>query len=422
MCPGFLYVAKPTKQTKKGLAARAIALAKRVREKGKNIAKNKGLRRFVDATLTDSNLMAMVPRGNAIGAAYSKIKQARKGGGSKASPCLKKWFDCVTKPFSQNAQGACIPSGANMDSNRYFGYLRGDCYIGTKGIGFIALSPSPFNDAFQVFVTNSEFATNTASICFGNALAAGVTGLKIPNMRFSASSVVASQSTQIDMPLQARIVGGGVKVYYTGTELNKSGLMSMYTNPGHNCALYTPSIAANAGTQSSSTLGAFQETAIVPVSREPYEYPIFPQLDQELDYYKFQGGSVGQPTAYTHFVYPWSSGQQAQNTVPNVLSAGVVNDTGGNVVVGSCTTLLFFSGIEGQTIHFEIGLHCEAIGDLTEGMRAPADSDPMGVDALMAAMSRFHIERNSFPHMSSADVLKKQYAAVTGMRDMKVTL
>jgi len=55
-------------------------------------------------------------------------------------------------------------------------------------------------------------------------------------------------------------------------------------------------------------------------------------------------------------------------------------------------------------------------------MRSPADSDPMGVDAMMAAMSRLHIERNSYPHMSTADVLKKQYSMVTSMRDMKVSL
>jgi len=377
---------------------------------------------MVDATLTDPNLMALIPRGAAIGAAYSRVKDIQRASGNKASPCLKKWFDCVTKPFSQNAQGACIPSGANMDSNRYFGYVRGDCYIGTKGVGFIAMAPSPYNDVYQVFVTDSTFGgTNSNIVQAGNLLAAGLVQLKITNLRFSAYSVLNVQANQIDMPLQARIVGGGVKVYYTGTELERSGLMSMYTNPGHNCAIYAPALGTP-GSQNASTLGSYQETAIVPVSREPYEYPIFPQVDQELDYFKFQGGLVGQPSAQTHFAYPWSSGQQAQNAVPQVLNSGVVNDAGTAIIAGSCTTLLFFSGQPGQTIHFEIGLHCEAIGDLTEGMRSPADSDPMGVDALMAAMSRLHIERNSFPHMSTAEVLKKQYSKVTGMRDTKVPL
>jgi len=377
----------------------------------------------VDSTLTDANIMALIPRGNAIGAAYSKVKEARRSGGSKASPCLKKWFDCVTKPFSQNAQGACIPAGANMDSNRYFGYIRGDCYIGTKNVGFIALAPSPYNDVYQVFVTNSTFTGTNSNIVYptSNTIADGVTQLKITNNRFNAYSVLNVPANQIDMPLQARIVGGGIKVYYTGTELERSGLMSMYTNPGHNPAVYAPALGAP-GCQNASTLGAYQETAIVPVSREPYEYPLFPQLDSELEYFKFVGGTVNQPSAMTQFAYPWCAGQQAQNSLPQVLPSGVTTEAGTSVVAGSCTTVLFFSGQPGQTIHFEIGMHCEAIGDYTEGMRSPADSDPMGVDAMMAAMSRLHIERNSFPHMSTAEVLKKQYSKVTGMRDTKVPL
>jgi len=367
--------------------------------------------------------MALIPRGAAIGAAYSKVKQIQKAGGSKASPCLKKWFDCVTKPFSQNAQGACIPSGANMDSNRYFGYIRGDCYIGTKGVGFIALSPSPYNDVYQVFVTDSTYAGTSSNIVSSsnNVLAGGLAQLKLTNLRFSAGNVLNVVANQIDMPLQARIVGGGIKVYYTGTELERSGLMSMYTNPSHNCALYAPALGTP-GTQNASTLGAYQETAIVPVSREPYEYPIFPQLDPELEYVRFTGSSIGVASAQTLFAYPWCGGQQAQNANPQVIDSGVLTAAGVPIIAGSCTSILFFSGQPGQTIHFEYGLHCEAIGDLTEGMRSPADSDPMGVDAMMAAMSRLHIERNSFPHMSTADVLKKQFSKVTGMRDTKVPL
>jgi len=80
------------------------------------------------------------------------------------------------------------------------------------------------------------------------------------------------------------------------------------------------------------------------------------------------------------------------------------------------------SGTAGQTVHFEFALHSEAVGDLTEGQRLPADSDPMGVDALMAGLSRMQIERNSKPHLSAAAVLKAQYTKVVSARDAKVSL
>jgi len=52
----------------------------------------------------------------------------------------------------------------------------------------------------------------------------------------------------------------------------------------------------------------------------------------------------------------------------------------------------------------------------------PADSDPMGVDAMMAALSRLQIERNSRPHLTTANVLRSQYSDVCRMRDTKVRL
>lgn len=371
--------------------------------------------RFVDRALTDPSLMSIIPHGGAIAAGYASMKiAARKPKKVTTSPCLKKWFDCVTEPFGQNAQGACIPFGGNVDSNRYMGYIRGDITIGTGKVGILILAPSPYNDVNCMWVTNAGFTGNDATwVTNLNTLAPGFTALTVTNNRFSAQSVLGSAATQRDMPLQVRMVGGGIKLYYTGTELNKSGLMSIYTNPSHQNATYNSS-----GVSSTSSLGAYQETLICPISREPKEYPLTPLLTTELEYYSFPVSGTGVQAAMTSFAYPWCSQQIINGAGLYAVPSGLAALT----YAGSASTIIMVTGVAGETIHFEYAMHCEAIGDLTEGQRLPADSDPMGVDAMMAALSRLQIERNSHPHSSSANVLKSEYVKVIASRDARVSL
>jgi hypothetical protein len=294
------------------------------------------------------------------------------------------------------------------------GYVRGDIMIGTNKVGMLILAPSPYNDVDQMWVTTAAFTGNDATwVTNVNTLAPGFTAIKVINNRFSANSVLGSANTQRDMPLQARLVGGGVKVYYTGTELNKSGLMSLYTNPSHQNATYNAS-----GATSTNSLGAYQETLICPVTREPKEYPLTPLVTNELEYFSFPLAAVGVQAAMTNYAYPWNSSQTVNGVGLYAVPSGLASLT----YAGSATTIIMVTGVPGESVHFEYAMHCEAIGDLTEGQRLPADSDPMGVDAMMAALSRLQVERNSHPHSSSASLLKQQYINVVTSRDARVAL
>jgi len=390
---------------------RAAALARKTREMGKNLSKRKGMRRMVDRLLTDPTIMATIPAGGAIAAGYAVAKRVSKVG---VSPCLKKWFDCLTDPFSQNAQGACIPSGANIDSSRYFGYVRGDIVIGTNGYGCMVLCPTPYNDLCCGFASTSAYNGNSTTILTANNVVAvnQFTSLSMPNNRFSSGQVFPNQ--QQNEAVQARLVGGGLRLYYTGSELSKGGLVSIYTSPVH----HNVSAQVSGAPNTASSLGALQETAIYPVSREPYEYPLTPVLQNELVYPELYPNGVNVATAATLYCYPWSNGSEIFNN--GFTTTSTVGNT--SVVMGSPSTVVLISGTAGQTVHFEFALHSEAVGDLTEGQRLPADSDPMGVDALMAGLSRMQIERNSKPHLSAAAVLKAQYTKVVSARDTKIEL
>lgn len=385
----------------------------------KNLPK-KGARRFVDRALTNPALMSVIPSGGLISAGYGVAKHAfakskgSSGKGKTVSPCLKKWFDCVTDPFSQSAQGACIPFGGNVDSNRYMGYVRGDIIIGTNGIGLLILAPSPYNDVNCLWTTDATFAgTDATWVTALNTTATGIVAIKVSNNRFSAGSVLNNAGSQRDMPLQARLVGGGVKVYYTGTELNKSGLMSFYTNPAHQNATYNGN-----GPASTSSLGSYQETMICPVTREPKEYPLTPLTTTELEYYNFTANAVSTQNGMTAFAYPWAANQVINAMGLYAVPSGLASLT----YAGSATSIIIVTGQPKETVHFEYSMHVEAIGDLTEGQRVPADSDPTGVDAMMAALSRLQVDRNSHPHLSTAGILKQQYAKVCASRDARVSL
>lgn len=392
------------KNTKKGMAARARAFADKARRVGKNVAKKKGMRRVLDAALS-SNAMAIIPGGHQVQAAYRAAKSVSR---AVASPCLKKWFDCLTDPFGVNSQGSCIPSGNNLSSMRYYQYARGDIAIGTAGVGFLLLTPTPTNDCVAGWLTTATFAGSDATVLTANGVPVGGLGLVVmANSRFASTALQGANPT-----VSTRIVGGGVRLYYTGTELNLGGLMSVYTNPTHDTVQRT----AGGVAMTSFQLGNYQETVIKPVSREPFEYPLSPLLETELSYPPNASYDASAQLAIQNVCYPWSQGQYTYDSF--VKTTG----TGGLVDIGVPTTIVMVTGTPGNTIHFEYGLHIEAVGDATEGMRQPAESDVQGVNHVMAALSRMQIDRNSHPNQTSAQLLRKLYGDVVNMSQMKVPI
>lgn len=396
-CVGVFFVAnKQRKATKGGVLARAQALARKVVQKGKNVAKNKALRRVMDDVLINPGSLVAIPGMGAASAMYSKVKAAnrssKKSAGSNASPCIKKWFTCLTEPFSPQATGACIPTGANHPSMRNFGYARFDAAIGTGGFGLVAFSPSPCNDNPVIFYSDNTFAgtTDLQLVSDNHHTFGGINTLNIGNNRFT----MAQLTTDLANPAAtARLVGGGFRVQYTGKNINLGGLIYVYTAPSHVCVVDNPDYSI--GTIGET--GSYQECVIKPVTREPTEFILSPMEDRELSYPL--GSSVN-----TH-AYPWSVGDHIN---------GVLFDPNDTVPVGACTTVCIFTGTPGETFHFEYGMHVESIGMATEGQRFPADSDPVGVDAMMAAISNAVIEIAS-SRKDFAPTLRATYAQAIKM-------
>lgn len=410
---------KQNKNTAKGLAARAKALARKVRERSKNLSKNKALRSAIDSTLLDQRVMAVIPQGQMISKGYKALKLANRKTPT-VSPCLKKWFTCLTNPFHQSAQGACIPAGGNIPTMRSMNYVRGDIVVGTSGVGFLQLIPSAYNDVVVGVVTTASFAGQNCQFFSAggtNPWTVGCSPIYFTNARYPSTYAVPD-AVPITAGVSSRLVGGGVRLYYTGTQLNMGGLMSVYTSPTHQGASTVNTSVATAAFQDPNTLGAYQETMIRPINREVVEYCLSPLLESELN---FPNAYAQDPSAVDFKqsgVYPWS---QSGYSYPGGITTKL-NQGNSNIFVGLPTTVIVVTGVPGNVVHFEYAMHIESIGDLTEGMRMPADSDPVGVDSLMAALARTQISRNASTSGNPADILRKEMSAVVSGREARVSL
>lgn len=394
--------------TPKGQVARAIALAKKTRNKAKNVARNvgrsskKAVRVIDDVFSMNPDLVSMA----GLNRTAMAVKSIRNVIAPKVSPCLKKWYSCLTSPFSQDAMGACIPSGDTHSSQRAFGFMRFDFTIGTNKVGWVAISPNVSNNAPQVYYTNELFSGTDLSILTANNIySIGVSSLAAGNLPFPSSFFTAPTTTESSC--QGRIVGGGIRVQYTGKTVDQAGLSYFYTDPQHITAINAP-VNSNLVTMNAALLGTYQETIIKPVSREPCENTLAPMTQLELEYFTPIGRSSIDSAKDT---YPWGETTFFNNGfTTNAASSG-----GSSIGIQcACPVSVFYvsGATPGTTFHVEYGLHVEYVGRASEGQRMPADSDPVGVQNMMAAISRATIAEGGSRTTNFPLRLKKSYADV----------
>jgi len=129
------------------------------------------------------------------------------------SPCAKKYLKALCDPF-QPITGVCIPDNQDAPSLKFFSRVRGGMNVGTGQVGFvIASAQNQTNDSFAVCSTIATFVTI-------NVPQAGVTvgTLSVPNAQFPYTTAQLNAFGYV-----ARVVAAGIRIRYTGTELNRSG-------------------------------------------------------------------------------------------------------------------------------------------------------------------------------------------------------
>jgi len=419
------------KFTPKGIANRAKALAKKSREKSKNVRKN--IRRAViNAEKVFSNNVDLVDM-TGLTPIHAGLKLAKKVVAPSTSPCVKKWFDCLTDPFSSKAMGACIPSGDVVSSMRQFGFTRLTVTVGQSGFGFAAFSPSLANNSVSVFYSDINYPWSWVQPLQGsNNLEVGVKTTVISNQRFSQADFYNPDMN--NTYVKGRLVGGGVRVQYTGMLNHQSGLYYWWVDPAHVSAV---SLGAAGGSSTPvrvdiAALGSKNNCIITAVSRQPQEFPLAPMKQDELSYQDTDDTDNPPNLERVQNVFPWCNdnyfykfagyGTDGSSVVESFAGGPYAYASPSGLNTGAPIAILVVTGAVGNQHHIEFGMHSEIIGPGSDGTRMPAESDVQGVSSMMAAMSRATLDSVGVNAGSFAAALRKNFAEVVAERTARVRL
>ena len=138
------------------------------------------------------------------------------------SPCATLYAKSLVDPWIDYAP--CLPSAQAFESRRLRVWSSGTVARGNTGsnTGFITYSPglAIANDIPCVYVTDGNYAGSTIDIG-----AAGVTG-HTSNSDYASADLSA-------VGVQARLVSAGIRIKYTGTELERGGRFVGLEEPEH---------------------------------------------------------------------------------------------------------------------------------------------------------------------------------------------
>lgn len=296
------------------------------------------------------------------------------------SKCVSNYIEAHINPFSLDCRSICLPNTPAVPSIKAVGFARGTAFVGTSGIGFIALMPSITNNMPSVLYTTAAYVdTNLAcQPSTLSVLAAQGGGPHYPasaafsGLPFTSNDLWAgSENDQNEKLIVGRIVAVSARLRYIGTALNQSGQMYAYTDPNNGNVCGEPvadfispttgySVAQLAGKISTEiTMITDRAVAeIMPLSIRPSE-DTYPNI----------------ATSESQMAYPWSNGNY--------------NGTGTSVSTGAATAAIMFTGVPAQPFWFEAIIHVEYTGpgipsySLTE-----TESDSVGFDIAKNILAR----------------------------------
>ncbi len=372
----------------------------------------KAVRRIVDMLARTSPAASLYS--SVAKAAKPKKKKPTKKSGASVSMCVGKMMYASVDPFHQNAQGACVPDGSSVASVRGFARKQITVTIGTAGVGFcLFFVPLGSDTPAFAYTTNTFVGTELSWLTANNTLRTGVLLENLPtNVTFGQLS--SGWSASDDRPAFAsRIVGAGFNFRYTGKEIDRAGQVYTYIHPQHSSAASSYDAGYNEEPWNSGDLAQFLETFIVETAREETFVPIMPINEAELAYSNEQNNNR------TLLGYPFSQGADRQPYGFTYVASPVPT----TVVVGIPICAAMFVGTPGSTYVINYGQHTETIGiGVNAYSRIPAESDPVGVQDLQSAFSRFSINRKRVPGANAVSEFKTAVASLQRDRNQRMAL
>jgi len=277
---------------------------------------------------------------------------------SSFSQCTKDYANALIDPWSV-PRPPCVPDNITLPSFKFGARARGTFIVGTAGTGFIINNPYiTSNDQAAGFSTDATFGSPDIE-------GGGVTGV---NPYFNDSPFEAVDFG--DLKNQARLVGAGLKVRYTGTEINRSGQCVSFRSPTNRDPLAS-------GPITNAQLLSYKESASNPVDRD-WHYAVY------------------RPSTPTDLAY----------ANPNNLQSNF------------CLVVGVFGAQPGQSFEFDYVSWFETVGSNMPNLTR-SHSDPIGMSAVSMAMPATQPTRS--PSTSLRDFMHEMAAGVaTAMSFMPV--
>lgn len=293
----------------------------------------------------------------------------------------------VTEPFRDGCIGASVPI-ANTYTQKATGFLRGSGRMGTAGVAYIAMAPSPTRDAPSIITTDGNYALTSFEPLFAdNVTNPGVLLHAFPNLPHTSISILADDDTPV---VSARVVSAGLRVRYMGTELNLGGESFVRRAPTHNSV----QVAASGSSIDLIGLGGYRETAVSSYSRRTLEVTdhAFELSECEILPYS-RHNAIEDSYAKTQSVYPFSRGRRVF-----VNNAGVeyTYDTGA-CKLGVPTAIIGITGTPGEPYYFEGVIHVEYTGIGAAHAVSRVVGDAQGLQTTLQSASATQIKRHADP-------------------------
>jgi hypothetical protein len=132
------------------------------------------------------------------------------------SHCSRDYLHALLDPF--DGPLACVPTAPSIESLKIRTWVKGVFTIGTAGFGFIEMSPIDMaaQDANPV---------QRSGVAFANTIMNGGPGSVTAQSNSPYFSSDFADPETAPLANEARVVAAGIRVRYTGTELNKGGVI-----------------------------------------------------------------------------------------------------------------------------------------------------------------------------------------------------
>jgi hypothetical protein len=327
----------------------------------------------------------------------SMLKPPPKASASVSlSKCAARLALSIADPFNPAARESCLPTSPAIDSAAISIITRTDLTVGLLGVGWIQVSPCLASDGVVAYVTGSTFNSSNFEILTANStLVTGVISVSPSQAPYTTSNLSSNYSDQTPS-VSGRIVSVGVRITYSGTTLNQSGMVYCYADPTHNAS---DAYGASVGTV--ALMSAFETCDVSAVSRDPCTLVTTVTNPNEYAYTSYVGGTTSE--ALTS-VYPYSCTTSA--------FYGGFTNTVASLAVGVPIMCIAISGATaGITFHVDLIQHVEYTGYMAAALVKPREADMEGTASVLAAAFKLPLYVMSNPGVSRWNLMMQALKA-----------